>query len=313
MDSKSLSEDLIQALDNFFGLHPGFRPVHAKGIFCLGDFTPSPQAASLTRAPHAQRQTTPVTVRFSDFAGVPTVADNNPEAASPRGIAIRFHLGEHVHTDIVAHSHDGFPTRTGEEFLEFLRAIATSGPNSPKPTPLDSFLGTHPKALEFAVAPKPIPTSFAREAFYGVNAHRFTNKEGLSRFGRYRILPEAGREYLDAAAAAAKSKDFLFEELTSRIERGPIRFRILAQIAESGDTVNDSTVHWPETRPQLEFGTISLTKRAPDDDEHRRIIFDSVPRVDGIDPSDDPLIELRAAIYILTGRRRRAAGQAAAR
>jgi catalase len=253
-----------------------------------------------------------VTVRFSDFAGVPTVPDNDPNAASPRGIAIRFHLGEHVHTDIVGHSHDGFPTRTGEEFLEFARALAASGPNTPKPTPLDSFLSTHPKALEFAIAPKPIPTSFARESFYGVNAFRFTNKDGVSRFGRYRILPEAGREYLDTAAAAAKSKDFLFDEIVSRLERAPVHFRILVQLAESGDTVNDATINWPEERPLLEFGTIALTRPAPDDSEHRRIIFDPVPRVDGITPSDDPLIELRAAVYILTDRRRRAAGQAAA-
>src|SRR5208337_2981204 len=78
MASKNLTEDLVQALDNLFGLHPGFRPVHAKGIFFSGDFTPSAQVASLTRAPHAQGQTTPVTVRFSDFAGIPTVPDNDP-------------------------------------------------------------------------------------------------------------------------------------------------------------------------------------------------------------------------------------------
>jgi len=313
MASKTLSEDLVQALDNLFGLHPGFRPVHAKGMFFSGDFTPSPQAASLTRAPHAQRQTTPVTVRFSDFAGIPTVPDNDPNVAGPRGFAVRFHLGEHVHTDIVGHSHDGFPTRTGEEFLEFARALATTGPDSPKPTPLDSFLGSHPKALEFAVAPKPIPTSFAREAFFGVNAFRFTNKDGASRFGRYRIVPEAGRDYLDAAAAAAaKSKDFLFDEIVSRINGGPVRFRILVQLANAGDTVNDATIHWPEDRTQLDFGTINLTRQSPDDGEHRRLIFDPIPRVDGIDPSDDPLIELRAAIYLLTGRRRRAASQAAA-
>jgi catalase len=41
--------------------------------------------------------------------------------------------------------------------------------------------------------------------------------------------------------------------------------------------------------------------------EQKRIIFDPIPRVDGIDPSADPLLELRAAIYLLSGRRRRAA------
>jgi catalase len=62
-------------------------------------------------------------VRFSDFAGIPTVSDNDPQNASPRGCAIRFHLAEHFHTDIVAHSVDNFPSRTEEGFLEFLNAL----------------------------------------------------------------------------------------------------------------------------------------------------------------------------------------------
>jgi catalase len=51
-----------------------------------------------------------------------------------------------------------------------------------------------------------------------------------------------------------------------------------------------------------------VTARANDaDPELRKIIFDPVPRVDGIDPSGDPLTEVRSAIYLLSGRRRRAA------
>jgi len=41
--------------------------------------------------------------------------------------------------------------------------------------------------------------------------------------------------------------------------------------------------------------------------EQKQMIFDPIPRVDGIDASDDPLLELRAAVYLLSGRRRRAA------
>ena len=153
----ALSQDLLQALDNIFGLHSGHRPAHAKGIMFSGMFKPWPQAASLTRAPHLQRETTPVTVRFSNSGGIPTVADNDPKGASPRGIAIRFHLAEHVHTDIIGHSHNGFPVRTAEEFLEFLRALAASSTATTKPTPIESFLASHPKALQFVQAPSPFP------------------------------------------------------------------------------------------------------------------------------------------------------------
>jgi catalase len=39
--------------------------------------------------------------------------------------------------------------------------------------------------------------------------------------------------------------------------------------------------------------------------ERRKIIFDPIPRVDGIDTSGDPLSEVRSDIYLLSGRRRR--------
>src|SRR4029077_18563263 len=83
--------------------------------------------AKLTRAPHARKPSTLVTVRYSDSTGVPTIPDNDPQRSGPRGIAVRFHLADHAHTDIVAHSTNGFPVRTGEEFLEFLRAAAAFG------------------------------------------------------------------------------------------------------------------------------------------------------------------------------------------
>jgi catalase len=47
---------------------------------------------------------------------------------------------------------------------------------------------------------------------------------------------------------------------------------------------------------------------ANNDAEQRHIIFDPIPRVDGIDVSEDPLLKPRADIYLMSGRRRRAAG-----
>jgi hypothetical protein len=79
----TLSRDVIAAFDKADGgIHPGFRPAHAKGILLTGIFAPSPDAASLTRAPHLQQSPTPVTVRFSNFAGIPTVPDNDLQGAA---------------------------------------------------------------------------------------------------------------------------------------------------------------------------------------------------------------------------------------
>jgi catalase len=301
-----LAQQLLEAFDALAGVHPGFRPAHAKGLMCSGTFTPSPEAAKLTRAPHATRPSTPVTVRYSDSTGLPTIPDNDPIRSGPRGMAIRFHLGEHEHTDIVAHSTDGFPVRTGEEFLEFLRAAAAFGAG--KPEAMGAFLGRHPNAKRFVEAPKPIPTSFMREAFFAITSFKFTNAAGASRYGRFRIRPEAGTEYLSNENAAAKSGNFLFDEIGQTFAKGPVKLSVFVQMAEKGDDAADASTAWPASRAEIPFGTIVLTSRVDDQaPERRKIIFDPLPRVDGIDSSGDPLTAVRADIYLLSGRRRRAA------
>jgi len=302
-----LSEDLIQQFDTLFSVHPGFRPAHAKGTMFTGTFTPSPGATSLTKAPHIASASTPVTVRFSNSTGIPAIPDIDPNA-DPRGMAIRFHLGERVHTDIVSHSTDGFPTRTGDEFLAFLRALASTPPGAPSPTPIELYLGANPAALAFVQTPKPAPSSFAREAYFGVTAYEFLNEDGDKQFGRYLIVPEAGVQHLDDAAKAEKGPDYLFEEIAARVASGPVVFKVKVQLAATGDVVDDATIHWPADREVFELGTITLTAPVADNaTEQKQIIFDPIPRVEGIEPSDDPLLELRAAVYLISGRRRRKA------
>ena len=308
----ALGEELLKEFDIVFGHHPGFRPAHAKGMLLTGAFLPSPEAASLTRAPHIARESTPITVRFSNATGIPLIPDNDPNA-NPHGCGIRFHLAEHEHTDIISHSIDGFPVRTGPEFLELLRAIAAGNPSksSSSPSPIEVFLGAHPAAFAF-VQPRPRPSSFARQAYFAISTFRFTNKDGVTRYGRYRVLPEAGEEHLDDATLKTKDANFLFDDLKHRISAGPVSFQVKIQIAKEKDVVNDATTHWPEERPSINFGKLALTALVPDDaHEQNRIIFDPIPRVDGIEPSDDPLFELRAALYLLSGRRRREAPESA--
>jgi catalase len=301
-----LTQQLLEAFDQLQGVHPGFRPAHAKGLMCSGTFVPSKEAAKLTRAPHANRPSTPVTVRYSDSTGLPNIPDNDPARSGPRGIGIRFHLDEHLHTDIIGHSFDGFPVRTGEEFLEFLRVAAAAGAG--KPEVIGAFLAAHPNAKRFVEAPKPIPTSFAREAFFARTAFKFTNSSGASRHGRFRIRPEAGTEYLSNEAAAAKSANFLFDEIGPRLAAQPVKLGIFVQMAEPGDDIADASTSWPTNRTDIPFGTITLTARVDEQaPEQGKIIFDPLPRVDGIDSSGDPLTQVRADLYLLSGRRRRAA------
>jgi catalase len=303
----NLSEKILATFAQIFGEHPGIRPAHGKGTLLSGTFTPTAAAADLSIAQHFQQASTPVLVRFSDSTGLPDIPDTDPNTL-PKGIAVRFILAEHVHTDVIAHSIDGFPTRTGEEFLEFLAAQAASDPANLAGSPLESFLGSHPAALRFVQTPKPFPASFAQESFFGVNAFKFTNASGQSRFGRYHVIPEAGTAYLDGSAVQAKDSNYLFSEIAERIAAQPVRFVLAAQLAGDDDVVNDATVQWPPDREVKELGTVELTGLVTDDAaQQKHVIFDPIPRLAGIEPSDDPLLELRAAVYLISGRKRRAA------
>jgi len=303
----ALAADLLKQFDQMFGLHPGFRAAHAKGLMLTGTFKPAAGAQALTNAPHVMRESTPVTVRFSNSTGIPQLPDNVADA-NPRGLAIRFNLAEHVHTDIVSHSTDGFPTRDGYQFLEFLRAAVASGPDVPSPKPIEQFFGAHPAALAFVQAPKPFPVSLARQTYYAVTAFAFTNAAGVKKFGRYRIVPELGNDFLADDKVASLTPDYHFDEIANRVAKGPVRFRIRVQVAAEADVTDDATVHWPEARQQVELGTLELNSVVPDSPaQQQHIIFDPIPRVEGIEASSDPLLELRAAIYLISGRRRRTA------
>ena len=301
---QELYEHIVDAFNAIFGSHTGYRAAHAKGIVCVGIFTPAPAAASLSRAPHFQGGSVPVTVRFSDATGIPNIPDGDPNA-SPRGLGIKFHLPAEVHTDIVAHSHNGFPVGTAEEFLEFLQAVASSGPNASKPTPIEAFLGIHPRALAFATTPKPAPASFVKESYYGVHAFKFFNRQEASQFARYQIHPEEGEAHLSDAEAAQRPVNFLFDELYERLSHEPASLRLVAQLAGAEDPIDDASIPWPADRRQVELGSIKVTKVVEDSDAaQRRLIFDPIALVDGIELSNDPLPLARSAIYSISYKRR---------
>jgi len=299
-----LYNQVIDTLNSIFGSHAGYRPVHAKGVMCEGEFLASGDAALLTTAPHMQGNRIPLQVRFSNFSGVPGVRDGDP-TASPRGMAIRFLLDDGSSTDIVAHSYNGFPSRDAHEFLSFLQALAASGPGAPKPTQLDTFLANHPAAKRFVEASKPAPRSFATESYYAVDAFRFIDRDGHSHFGRYRIVPQAGEQHFDTNEAAKLQSDYLFNELAARLKTEPAEFQLVVQLATEQDPIDDPTQAWPDTRQQRTLGTLTVTRIMADSDSvQRSTSFDPARLPEGIEPGD-PLIDVRSAIYAIAAQRQR--------
>jgi catalase len=295
--SQSLAHQAAALLIQAFGNHPGFRLAHAKGIVCRGTFTPATAAADLSRAAHFRSGRIPVLVRFSDSTGVPTIPDNDPNS-NPKGMAIRFELPGGVSTDIVSNGLNGFVVGTPIDFVGLFSAIVATKPDSPKPTPLDQFLASHPASAAYLSQPNPTPASFATQAFFGNNAFVFINARGQKQTGRYQIVPLAGQQYLSAQAAAAQSPDFLVEEIKERLGKGPVEFRLLVQVADQTDSTVDATEVWPEDRRKVELGIVQLTiVDSHSAETERALVMDPTHLVDGIELSDDPLPAFRSQVY----------------
>lgn len=303
--TKSVPEQTVDTLEKLAGgPHAGYRANHAKGILVTGTFTATPEAKSLTKAVHLQGKPVPVLVRFSDATGVPTLPDANPNA-SPHGIAIRFQLPDDAFTDIVSISYNGFPTATPEDFLALLNAIAASGPDAPKPTPIETFLAAHPAAKAFATDPKPAPVSYATLPFYGVNSFSFTNAKGKSQYARYQILPVAGDHRLSAEQAEKAAPNYLSEELAARLKKGPAQFKLLVQLAKDGDAINDGSIVWDKTHKTVTLGTITLKQLVADSAAaEKKLAFSPTNLVDGIAPSADPVLLARPVAYAVSVGRR---------
>jgi catalase len=294
---ESVIRHIVEAMRTLAGPHPGFRPVHAKGLVCSGTFRASADAPRVTRAPHFTGQSVPTIVRFANANGNPDVHDGLP---SVRSMAVKFQLSDGKSADILANSVEGFIARTPEEF---------PGPASGRPDPdaVPRFLSGHPAARAFVerLMKRPVPASYAQTIYHAEHAFRFTTAAGTSRFGRYRFVPQAGEAFLSPDDAGKRSPSFLREELEGRLRTGPVAFRLLLQLAEAGDPTDDVTALWPEGRPVVELGRLEVTGISPTSAaDERRLIFDPTNRTDGIDLSADPILLARSAAYSISYDRR---------
>jgi catalase len=286
--------DLVDALYSAFGNHH-CRAVHAKGIMLEGVFVPNPQAKQWTKAAHFQDVASRVIVRFSNFTGIPTIPDNIGDA-NPRGFAIKFKLPDGSNSDIVCHSFDGFPTSSSDEFRSFLLSIGASGSGVAKPTPLDTFLASHPVAKAFLAGQKN-PASFATISYFGVNAFEFINIAGKHHFIRYQFVPETGEQLFSNEQFSKSPPDYLTEEIKARVRKGPIKFLLYAQVAVDGDDIRDPSIAWPISRQKVLLGVVSIVKLTGNTAlEDKMLAFSPNNFPDGI-RSADPMLEFRAKTY----------------
>jgi catalase len=299
-DDTALVTEIVDTFYKIYGAHPGFRVNHAKGVVAEGSFVATPGASALSRAALFGGDKIPVTVRFSNDGGIPSVADGAP--SNPKGMAIKFHMPGGAEVDMVILAIKFFPVATAEEFRDLLVALSESPADAPKPTKLDQFTASHPR-FPASFGSAPTPDSFADQEYHGIDAFIFVDKAGHRQAVRYLMTPEK-EVGLTAEQAAKKPPNFLVDDLPQRIAKKPVVFHLKVQLAAPGDQTKDPSQPWPDNRKVVDLGVLTLDKPADTLEVQKKLLFLPNRLTDGIEISDDRLPVIRSEVYAVAFARR---------
>ncbi|WP_028210363.1 catalase family peroxidase [Paraburkholderia mimosarum] len=298
---------IINTFESNYGVHPGYRRNHAKGLCVEGWFESNGNGASVSRAAVFAPGRTPVVGRFA----IPGSNPAAPDASTPvRSMALLFQLqnGEQWRTGM--NSVPVFIVRTPDQFYRQLVASkpdpATGKPDAAK---LDAFFRANPETLPFRnwVTAHPPSSSFANTAFYSVNAFIATDAAGNRHAVRWQTVPEAA--WAPETPAQKADPNFLADDFAARFAAGPaaipLRWRLVLTVAAAADPTNDATQQWPADREQIDAGTLVLQRAEPQSNGMcRDVNYDPTILPDGLKPSDDPLLAARSAAYSVSFNRR---------
>lgn len=293
-------EQGMDVINERFGVHPGHRALHAKGVHCMGSFTASDRGAELSRAAHMSGEPVPALVRFSNGGGNPRVPDYEPDV---RGLAVSFQLPGGSRTDILAQTLDRFPFKDQEGFFDSVRASDRSLSGLAH---VPRLLIRNPKAIRALpaslIAMASLPASFAARSYKALHAFGMRNAAEELRWVRYTWRPTIPEDSIPRKQAKAAGRDYLFDELRARLEREPVRMDLEVQVAEDGDDPDDPSSVWPEERERVRVGTLEVS--AIDDDADDGIVFDPMRLTDGVEASADPVLRFRPPAYTISHERR---------
>jgi catalase len=284
--SAKTQDEFVDAFERVGGLHPGVRRNHVKGIGVVGMFDANGEGVHLADAEVFRAGRYPVVGRFSLGGGKPDVVDT-PEAVRGLGLMFSPPGGGEWRTAMI--NLPVFTTRTPEAFLELLQASDAEKKQA--------FLARHPEsARAFSVIKERVISSgFGDSTFRSLNAFRFTNAAGVSTFVRWEFVPE---QTVRMSSALPSQPNGLFDQLTSDLQRSPLRWKLIVVVAQPGDPTNDATTAWPADRERVHVGTLILDRvEAEDVSPATDITFDPLVLPKGMAPSDDPLLSARSAVY----------------
>jgi catalase len=147
------------------------------------------------------------------------------------------------------------------------------------------------------------PTSgFGDSTFRSLNAFYFVNESGARSAVRWSLTPIGQALH---PLPRSSGPNALFDDLIRQIGSRPLQWKLLVTLGAPTDPVHDATVAWPAERRVIEAGTVTLTSIETERAGNARDInFDPMVLPDGIEPSDDPLLSARSAVYAASFRLR---------
>ncbi len=289
-------------LDGFakvFGRQPGFRKNHAKGVAVTGYFDSNGNGRTLSKAAVFASGRTPVTGRFSLAGGNPHAAD---ALSTARGLGLAFGFPGAEQWRMATLNLPVFLDNSPQGFYDRLIASAVvPGTGKPDPTAMARFLAAHPEtARAMDIVKQHPPTSgFADSSYRGLSAFYFVNESGVRTPVRWSLTP------LQEALPPSSGPNALFDALVRQSRAGPLRWRLMLTVGASGDPTHDATRPWPADRRSVDAGLLTLDSVQIDARGNARDInFDPLVLPVGIEPSEDPLLSARSAVYAASYRRR---------
>lgn len=295
------AEQVVGALEKTFGVTPGERRNHIKGVCATGEFVGTAEAARYSRSLLFSGKAIPVIARFSVAGGNPKVPDT---AKNPRGMALEFKLPDGRLQHMTMINTPVFGAAVPQTFLD--QAIASrpdAATGKPDPQKIKAFKESHPDnraQAEYLETHNP-PPSFADSAYFGIHTFRFIKRDGGTTRVRWRFVPQDGEKQLTDAQLKSMPADFLRQELIDRTRKAPARWDMIVTVGEAGDTDDNPTVLWPEDRRQFKAGTLTISSAMPQKGaDCEKINYDPLVMADGIAPSKDPILLFRSPSYAVS-------------
>jgi catalase len=292
---------LVNAFAPPTGVALGHRRNHAKGICFTGTFEANGAGSALSRAEVFARGQYPALGRLN----LGTADANAPDATvRVRGMGLRIATpdGQEWRTAMI--NAPVFAVSTPQAFYALLLTAKSKDPDA-----LKTFAAAHPEFAGFAAwsTSGPWTGSYAEERYNSLNSFVFTDAAGAAKTVRWSLLPETQPTPVAPEALAKGGPDVLEQEITERVQRGPVRWTMVVTVANPGDPTADPTKAWPEDRRTVEVGTLIVQKIEPEPNGPcRDINFDPTVLPPGIGTSDDPFPAARSAAYAVSYDRRTA-------